>query len=64
MEKSEFLNRVRSLFNIDGYLLPELTDQQQAEFISNPVRYFISTDKHQSDAIWREIERRQTPLGI
>lgn len=59
MDKSDFLNRVRSLFNIDGYLLPELTREQQGEFLREPVRYFISTDKAQSDAIWREVEKRQ-----
>lgn len=59
MTKAEFLNRVRSLFNIDPHLLPELTTEQQAEFIREPVRYFIQADKAQSDAIWREVERRQ-----
>ncbi len=59
MEKPEFLNRVRSLFNIDGYQLPELTSDQQREFVRDPVRYFIRTDKAQSDAIWREVEKRQ-----
>lgn len=57
-DKRPFLNRVRSLFNIDGYLLPELTAEQQREFIRDPVRYFIGTDKVQSDAIWREVLRR------
>lgn len=50
---------VRSLFNIDGYLLPELTSEQQREFIGDPVRYFIRTDKAQQDAIWREVAKRQ-----
>ena len=59
MRIEEFLNRVRSLYNIDGHLLPELTDDQVVEFIKNPPRYFINTDKRQKDAIWREIERRQ-----
>lgn len=55
-----FLNRLRTLFNIDGYLLPELTAEQQAEFVRDPVRYLIRTDKDQTLAIWREVERRQT----
>lgn len=59
MDKSDFLNRVRSLFNIDGFMLPELTCDQQDEFLRDPVRYFIRTDKTQSDAIWREVEKRQ-----
>ena len=62
MSKHDFHNRIRSLFNIDGHLLPELTQEQQREFVSDPVRYFIRTDKIQSDAIWREIEKRQTPM--
>lgn len=61
--KLSFLNHVRSLFNIDGYLLPELTKEQQAEFIRDPVRYFIGTDRKQSDAIWREVLGRQSREG-
>lgn len=59
MIKAQFINRVRSLFNIDGYLLPELTKEQQLKFVSDPVRYFINADDRQADAIMREIERRQ-----
>ncbi|MBO9380075.1 hypothetical protein GG804_25225 [Sphingomonas histidinilytica] len=59
MNKDEFLNRVRSLFNIDGYLLPELSKEDQARFVRDPVRYFMHTDKAQSDAIFREVEKRQ-----
>jgi hypothetical protein len=47
------------LFNIDGYTLPELTREQQLEFLRDPVRYFLNTDEAQSDAIMREIESRQ-----
>ena len=54
-----FINRVRSLFNIDGWLLPELTKAQQEEFIADPVRYFIHTDDAQANAIFREVEKRQ-----
>lgn len=63
MEKADFHNRIRSLFCIDGFLLPELTPEQQREFISDPVRYFIRTDKAQSDAIWNQIEKRQRREG-
>ena len=59
MEKKSFINRIRSLFNIDGYTLPELTREQQLEFLRDPVRYFLSTDEAQSDAIMREVENRQ-----
>ena len=59
MQKRAFINRIRSLFNIDGYTLPELTGQQQLEFLHDPVRYFLNTDEDQSDAIMREVESRQ-----
>ena len=61
VDRHRFLNRVRSLFNIDGHLLPELTPAQQAEFVADPVRYFMRCERVQADAIWREIERRQRP---
>jgi hypothetical protein len=50
-----------SLYNIDHYLLPELSDEHWLEFRDNPPRYFMNTDKEQSDAIWREVEKRQRP---
>lgn len=58
--KKTFLNHVRSLFNIDGYLLPELDGEQQQKFVRDPVRYFIGGDEPQSDAIWREVLKRQS----
>ena len=54
-----FLNRLRSLYNIDGHLLPELTSEEQREFVRDPVRYLIRTDATQAAAIWREVEKRQ-----
>jgi hypothetical protein len=59
MTFDDFINRVRSLYNIDGFMLPELTKEQQTQFIADPPRYFINTDKTQREAIWREIARRQ-----
>ena len=61
MEKRAFVNRIRSLFNIERDVLPELTHQQQLDFVRNPVRFLLESDELQSDAIMREIERRQTP---
>jgi hypothetical protein len=55
----DFINRVRSLYNIDGFMLPELTKEQKTQFIADPPRYFINTDNTQREAIWREIARRQ-----
>ena len=59
IDQHTFTNCLRSLFNIDGYQLPELTQEQQGQFIRDPVRYFISTDKAQQDAIFREVAKRQ-----
>ena len=59
MEKKSFINRVRSLFNIDGYTLPELSREQQSKFLRDPVRYLLNADEAQSDAIMREVENRQ-----
>jgi hypothetical protein len=59
MEKRAFINRIRSLFNIDGYLLPELSKDQQLQFLRDPVRFFLNADEAQSDAIMREVESRQ-----
>jgi hypothetical protein len=56
----EFINRIRSLYNIDHYQLPELTDEQWLEFRDNPPRYLMHTDKQQAKAIIREVEKRQT----
>jgi hypothetical protein len=63
MTQHQFTNALRSLFNIDGYLLPELTDEQQREFVRDPVRYLIRTDKAQQDAIWREVSKRQATVA-
>lgn len=55
-----FMNRLRSMFNIDGYLLPELSQDEQREFVREPIKYLINrADKPQALAIWRELEKRQ-----
>jgi len=59
MEKRAFINQIRSLYNIDGDLLPELTREQQSKFLADPVRYFLDANEAQTDAIMREIEVRQ-----
>jgi hypothetical protein len=63
MEKRAFLNRIRSLYNIDGYLLPELGKDQQSQFLRDPVRFLLNADEAQSDAIMREIESRQSVVA-
>ena len=59
MTQAEFINCVKSLFNIDSDLLPELTAFEFARFADDPVRYYIRASDEQADAIWREIEKRQ-----
>ena len=61
MNQHDFTNGIRSLFNIDGYLLPELNWGQQLDFVQNPVKYFIQADDEQQAAIWREVMKRQRP---
>lgn len=59
IEKSAFHNAVRSLYNIDRHMLPELTDKQWVKFRDDPPRYFIEADRAQSHAIWDEVRKRQ-----
>lgn len=54
-----FINRIKSLWNIDRHRVPELSDEQWVEFRDNAVKYFTRTDDAQQRAIWREVERRQ-----
>lgn len=60
MNTHDFINRVRSLYNINRYLLPELNEDQWKQFRDDPARYFINrADKIQVEAIMREVEKRQ-----
>jgi hypothetical protein len=64
VDKAEFLNALKSLFNIDSYLLPELTHFQGSEFHTDPVRYFLRCDDEKQDAIWREVSKRQVVAAL
>lgn len=65
MDQQLFLNMLRSLHNIDGYQLPELSYGQQLDFVQSPVKYFIQAEDDQQAAIWREVAKRQrTYAGI
>jgi len=57
---AEFLNRARSLHNIDHVWLPELNGDKWIAFRDDPVvgEYSISR-RSLAAAIWREVERRQ-----
>lgn len=57
--RGAFLNRVRSLHNIDRYHLPELTADEWPGFRDDPVRFFMHANDTLADAIWREVEKRQ-----
>lgn len=59
MEKRGFINRIRSLSNIESHQLPELSSEQQSQFLLDPIAYFLKADDAQSDAIMREVETRQ-----
>lgn len=57
----EFVNMLRSLYNIDAWQLPELPPEHWLQFRTNPPRYLINlADKVQVDAILREVAKRQT----
>jgi hypothetical protein len=57
--KRMFLNRLRSLFNIDSAQLPELSASEWPRFRDDPVKFLMRAGDAQTDAIWREVERRQ-----
>lgn len=62
LRNHEFVNRVRSLYNIDWPLLPELREEDWRDFRHDPPRYLITyADKIQLNAILREVENRQKP---
>ena len=57
---AEFLNRARSLHNIDRDQLPEMTDGEWPIFRDDPVRFLMRADDFLAAEIWREVERRQS----
>lgn len=57
--KHAFINRLRSMTCIDGWQLPELSERDQMAFMADPFRFLMRADEAQSDAIWREVEKRQ-----
>ena len=59
MTLHQFLNRLKSLYNIDGYLLPELNYFDWVKFRDHPSAFFINADDGKRAAIWREVEKRQ-----
>lgn len=58
-EQARFLNRLKSLFNIDADQVPELTREQWYAFRDDPVRFLLRASDAQAASIWREVEKRQ-----
>lgn len=59
MERHQFLNRIRSLFCIDVWDLPELSNAQRDAFVADPVKFLIYADDATADVIWRALQKRQ-----
>ena len=56
-----FINRMRSMYNIDAYLLPELDEYQRRIFLDDPLQFFMNDgNEPYRAAIWREVEKRQS----
>jgi hypothetical protein len=61
VSKAEFLNRLRSLRDISPFDIRDVIDERKFRmFDSDPLWWLtvMATDL-QTDAVWREIERRQ-----
>jgi hypothetical protein len=61
MTQHEFMNRLRSLYNIDAHQLPDLEEADWSAFARDPARYFIRCSDTTAADIWREVEKRQKP---
>lgn len=58
-ESFNFINMVKSLYNIDAHMLPELDEKQWIMFRIDPPRYLIQAPDSLADAILREVMKRQ-----
>lgn len=58
MDKSEFINRLKILFSIDGWELDDLSEQAQEEFVHDPVHFLLRSDDGRQNMIWDVIEKR------
>jgi mRNA interferase MazF len=61
LDKHFFINRIRSLLDISGALLPELTAAEQVQFERDRVGYLEQCSDDHALAICREIEKLQPP---
>ena len=58
MNMKNFDNRLRALYNIDSYRLPELPEHRWIAFRDDPVGFWLRCEDTMREAIWREIEHR------
>ena len=58
-ELHAFLNRVRSVFNIDQCDIPEFSPWKWGQFQSDPIRYLMRCSDEDAAVIWREVQKRQ-----
>lgn len=62
MNMQNFINRAKALYNIDGYKLADvLDDEHQARFVRDPVGYFFACDDRTRARIWEEVQKRAKP---
>lgn len=63
-DRAAFLACVRALHQITRDQLPELTDDQWADFhYGDPALFFLLINDAERDAIWREVEKRQAKVA-
>ena len=59
IDQATFTNMLRSMFNIDGYQLPEMSKPEQATFITDPAHFFMAASDEHQDLIFKQIAKRQ-----
>lgn len=59
MTRAQFLNALRILHSIDGWQVPELSNDARGWFGRDPVDFFLHANADRQAVIWREIEKRQ-----
>lgn len=59
MDAHAFINRIRSLFNIDRHQIPGLTNSQWEWFRDDPCGFLIRCDDNLAETICAVVESRQ-----
>lgn len=60
MNRHQFQNRIRSLFNIDVQIIDRMPSGEYRQFIRDPIGYFLRADDDIADLIFGEVEARQS----